>query len=162
MERDRGPRASAVDLGFGALSTAQLRALMRDETWLERIVKLSRKFQNLQLEREVHLASNYNLAKQNLGLQPRLENGKASLAIKYQELQELRETCHDKQQRLGACMAKWTPENALSRLQAELENVEAKVEWYSSYGTSSPPWEREQDTWSGGTNGAVPMLGSPH
>ncbi|XP_070802540.1 vacuolar protein sorting-associated protein 37D [Pituophis catenifer annectens] len=128
MERDRGPRASAVDLGFGALSTAQLRALMRDETWLERIVKLSRKFQNLQLEREVHLASNYNLAKQNLGLQPRLENGKASLAIKYQELQELRETCHDKQQRLGACMAKWTPENALSRLQAELENVEAKVE----------------------------------
>lgn len=28
----------------------------------------------------------------------------------------------------GACMAKWTPENALSRLQAELENVEAKVE----------------------------------
>lgn len=43
MERDRGPRASAVDLGFGALSTAQLRALMRDETWLERIVKLSRK-----------------------------------------------------------------------------------------------------------------------
>lgn len=25
-------------------------------------------------------------------------------------------------------MAKWTPENALSRLQAELENVEAKVE----------------------------------
>ncbi|KAG8122863.1 hypothetical protein E2320_018303 [Naja naja] len=128
MERDRGPRASAVDLGFGALSTAQLRALMRDETWLERIVKLSRKFQNLQLEREVHLASNYNLAKQNLGLQPQLENGKASLAIKYQELQELRETCHDKQQRLGACMAKWTPENALSRLQAELENVEAKVE----------------------------------
>uniref|UniRef100_A0A670Z0U4 VPS37D subunit of ESCRT-I n=1 Tax=Pseudonaja textilis TaxID=8673 RepID=A0A670Z0U4_PSETE len=32
-------------LGFGALSTAQLRALMRDETWLERIVKLSRKEQ---------------------------------------------------------------------------------------------------------------------
>ncbi|XP_072834478.1 vacuolar protein sorting-associated protein 37D [Pogona vitticeps] len=129
MERDRGPRgSSAVDLGFGALSTAQLRALMRDETWLERIVKLSRKFQNLQLEREMRLASNYTLAKQNLALQPRLENGKASLAIKYQELRELRETCRDKQQRLGACMAKWTPENALSRLQAELDSVESKVE----------------------------------
>nr|XP_020659599.1 vacuolar protein sorting-associated protein 37D [Pogona vitticeps] len=129
MERDRGPRgSSAGDLGFGALSTAQLRALMRDETWLERIVKLSRKFQNLQLEREMRLASNYTLAKQNLALQPRLENGKASLAIKYQELRELRETCRDKQQRLGACMAKWTPENALSRLQAELDSVESKVE----------------------------------
>ncbi|XP_053130531.1 vacuolar protein sorting-associated protein 37D [Hemicordylus capensis] len=128
MERDRGPRGSAVDLGFGALSTAQLRALMRDETWLERIVKLSRKFQNLQSERERRLASSYALAKQNLALQPRLENGKASLAIKYQELKELRETCRDKQQRLGACMEKWTPENAVSRLQAELDGVEAKVE----------------------------------
>ncbi|KAJ7308961.1 hypothetical protein JRQ81_008243 [Phrynocephalus forsythii] len=129
MERDRGPRgSSAVDLGFGALSTAQLRALMRDETWLERIVKLSRKFQNLQLEREMRLASNYTLAKQNLALQPRLENGKASLAIKYQELRELRESCRDKQHRLGACMAKWTPENALSRLQADLDSVESKVE----------------------------------
>uniref|UniRef100_A0A8D2J6B6 VPS37D subunit of ESCRT-I n=1 Tax=Varanus komodoensis TaxID=61221 RepID=A0A8D2J6B6_VARKO len=50
MERDRGPRGlAAVDLGFGALSTAQLRALMRDETWLERIVKLSRKDQMAQL-----------------------------------------------------------------------------------------------------------------
>ncbi|XP_063002883.1 vacuolar protein sorting-associated protein 37D [Elgaria multicarinata webbii] len=129
MERDRGPRGSAaVDLGFGALSTAQLRALMRDETWLERIVKLSRKFQNLQLEREMRLASNYALAKQNLALQPRLENGKTSLAIKYQELRELREACRDKQQRLGACMAKWTPENAVKRLQVDLDGVETKVE----------------------------------
>ncbi|KAJ6655712.1 hypothetical protein lerEdw1_004765 [Lerista edwardsae] len=134
MERDRGPRGSAVDLGFGALSTPQLRALMRDETWLERIVKLSRKFQNLQLEREMRLASNYALARQNLALQPRLETGKASLAIKYQELRELREACRDKQQRLGACMEKWTPENAVGRLQAELSGVEAKVEVRQGYG----------------------------
>lgn len=62
---------------------------------------VSLQFQNLQLEREMRLASNYALAKQNLALQPRLENGKASLAIKYQELRELREACRDKQQRLG-------------------------------------------------------------
>ncbi|XP_062816598.1 vacuolar protein sorting-associated protein 37D isoform X1 [Anolis carolinensis] len=86
------------------------------------------RFQNLQLEREMRLASNYTLARQNLAMQPRLENGKASLAIKYQELRELREACRDKQQRLGACMAKWTPENALSRLQAELDGVEIRVE----------------------------------
>uniref|UniRef100_H9GCX0 VPS37 C-terminal domain-containing protein n=1 Tax=Anolis carolinensis TaxID=28377 RepID=H9GCX0_ANOCA len=89
-------------------------------------------FQNLQLEREMRLASNYTLARQNLAMQPRLENGKASLAIKYQELRELREACRDKQQRLGepklSCMAKWTPENALSRLQAELDGVEIRVE----------------------------------
>lgn len=62
---------------------------------------VSLQFQNLQLEREMRLASNYALARQNLALQPRLETGKASLAIKYQELRELREACRDKQQRLG-------------------------------------------------------------
>lgn len=47
------------------------------------------------------LASNCTLARVNLSLRPRLEDGKASLAIKYQELREIREACWDKQQRLG-------------------------------------------------------------
>lgn len=47
------------------------------------------------------LASNSTLARENLSLRPRLEDGKASLAIKYQELREIQEACWDKQQRLG-------------------------------------------------------------
>lgn len=47
------------------------------------------------------LASNCTQAKVNLSLRPQLEDGKAALAIKYQELQEIREACWDKQQRLG-------------------------------------------------------------
>lgn len=47
------------------------------------------------------LASNCTLARVNLSLRPRLEDGKASLAIKYHELREIREACWDKQQRLG-------------------------------------------------------------
>lgn len=47
------------------------------------------------------LASNSTLARENLSLRPRLEDGKASLAIKYQELREIQEICWDKQQRLG-------------------------------------------------------------
>lgn len=47
------------------------------------------------------MASNCTQARVNLSLRPRLEDGKASLAIKYQELQEIREACWDKQQRLG-------------------------------------------------------------
>lgn len=58
-------------------------------------------FQSLQQERETCLASNCTQARVNLSLRPRLEDGKASLAIKYQELQEIREACWDKQQRLG-------------------------------------------------------------
>ncbi|XP_077852652.1 vacuolar protein sorting-associated protein 37D isoform X3 [Macaca mulatta] len=73
---------------FGILSTGQLRDLLQDEPKLDRIVRLSRKFQGLQLEREACLASNYALAKENLALRPRLEMGRAALAIKYQELRE--------------------------------------------------------------------------
>lgn len=58
-------------------------------------------FQGLQLEREACLASNYALAKENLALRPRLEMGRAALAIKYQELREVAESCADKLQRLG-------------------------------------------------------------
>ena len=60
-----------------------------------------RQFQGLQLEREACLASNYALAKENLALRPRLEMGRTALAIKYQELREVAESCADKLQRLG-------------------------------------------------------------
>lgn len=65
------------------------------------MVLLCRQFQGLQLEREACLASNHALAKENLALRPRLEMGRAALAIKYQELREVAESCADKLQRLG-------------------------------------------------------------
>lgn len=39
----------------------------------------------------------------------------------------------------GACMEKWTPENAVGRLQAELSGVEAKVEVSWAVGGVSVP-----------------------
>ncbi|NWX42245.1 VP37D protein, partial [Steatornis caripensis] len=113
---------------FGALSTAQLRALLQDEPRLQRAARLSRKFQSLQLEREMCLASNCALARVNLSLRPRLEDGKASLAIKYQELREIQEACRDKQQRLEAYLEKWSPQSALGQLQAKLDASEAESE----------------------------------
>ncbi|XP_030916224.1 vacuolar protein sorting-associated protein 37D [Geospiza fortis] len=87
-----------------------------------------RPFQSLQLEREMCLASNCTQAKVNLSLRPRLEDGKASLAIKYQELQEIREACWDKQQRLEVYLEKWSPQSALGQLQAKLDASEAESE----------------------------------
>ncbi|KAM6315656.1 vacuolar protein sorting-associated protein 37D [Podargus strigoides] len=113
---------------FAALSTAQLRALLQDEPRVQRAARFSRKFQSLQLEREICLASNCTLARVNLSLRPQLEDGKASLAIKYQELQELREACWDKQQRLEAYLEKWSPQSALAQLQAKLDASEAESE----------------------------------
>ncbi|NWT76054.1 VP37D protein, partial [Prunella himalayana] len=85
-------------------------------------------FQSLQLEREMCLASNCTQARVNLSLRPRLEDGKASLAIKYQELQEIREACWDKQQRLDVYLEKWSPQSALGQLQAKLDASEAESE----------------------------------
>ncbi|XP_009982679.1 PREDICTED: vacuolar protein sorting-associated protein 37D, partial [Tauraco erythrolophus] len=80
-------------------------------------------FQSLQLEREMCLASNCTLARGNLDL-----DGKASLAIKYQELREIRESCWDKQQRLEEYLEKWSPQSALGHLQAKLDASEAESE----------------------------------
>ncbi|KYO33245.1 vacuolar protein sorting-associated protein 37D [Alligator mississippiensis] len=85
-------------------------------------------FQSLQLEREMCLALNYTLAKENLSLQPQLENGKASLAIKYQELKETKEACQEKQQRVAAYLEKWNPQIALTHLQADLDAAETESE----------------------------------
>ncbi|XP_048225092.1 vacuolar protein sorting-associated protein 37D isoform X1 [Perognathus longimembris pacificus] len=113
---------------FGILSTGQLRDLLQDEPKLDRIVRLSRKFQGLQLEREACLASNYALAKENLALRPRLEMGRTALAIKYQELREVAENCADKLQRLEESTHRWSPHCALGWLQAELEEAEQDAE----------------------------------
>ncbi|XP_012986304.1 vacuolar protein sorting-associated protein 37D isoform X2 [Melopsittacus undulatus] len=74
------------------------------------------------------LASNCTQAKVNLSLRPQLEDGKAALAIKYQELQEIREACWDKQQRLEAYLENWSPQSALGKLQAKLDASEAESE----------------------------------
>uniref|UniRef100_A0A8C4V3L3 VPS37D subunit of ESCRT-I n=1 Tax=Falco tinnunculus TaxID=100819 RepID=A0A8C4V3L3_FALTI len=124
----RPPAPPGSPRRFGALSTAQLRALLQDELRLQRAARLSRKFQSLQLEREMCLASNCALARVNLSLRPRLEDGKASLAIKYQELQEIREACWEKQQCLEAYLKKWSPQSALGQLQAKLDASEAESE----------------------------------
>uniref|UniRef100_A0A8C6RGL6 Vacuolar protein sorting 37D n=1 Tax=Nannospalax galili TaxID=1026970 RepID=A0A8C6RGL6_NANGA len=108
--------------------TGGLRDLLQDEPKLDRIVRLSRKFQGLQLEREACLASNYALAKENLALRPRLEMGRTALAIKYQELREVAENCADKLQRLEESMHRWSPHCALGWLQAELEEAEQEAE----------------------------------
>ncbi|VFV20983.1 vacuolar protein sorting-associated [Lynx pardinus] len=54
--------------------------------------------------------------------------GRAALAIKYQELREVAESCADKLQRLEESMHRWSPHCALGWLQAELEEAEQEAE----------------------------------
>ncbi|XP_042735779.1 vacuolar protein sorting-associated protein 37D [Lagopus muta] len=124
----RPPAPPGAPRCFGALSTGQLRALLQDEPRLQRAVRLSRKFQALQREREERLAANSALARDNLALRPRLEDGKAALAIKYQELREVREACRAKLRRLEAYLEECGPQRALDRLRAALDSSEAEAE----------------------------------
>lgn len=57
--------------------------------------------QNVQLNKEMTLASNRSLAEGNLRYQPQLDALKARLTQKYQELQVLFEACQLKTTKLG-------------------------------------------------------------
>ncbi|XP_040194254.1 vacuolar protein sorting-associated protein 37D [Rana temporaria] len=113
---------------FGVLSTEQLRQLLQDEGKLQRIVRLSEQVQALQEERKISLASNFELAQKNLSLRPRLETGKANLAIKYQLLRETCASCRGKLRKIQCLLQECNPHVALSHLQEELQSTEAECE----------------------------------
>ncbi|XP_044144064.1 vacuolar protein sorting-associated protein 37D [Bufo gargarizans] len=115
---------------FGVLSTEQLRQLLQDEGKLQRIVRLSEQAQSLQEERRTSLASNFELAQKNLSLRPRLETGKANLAIKYQLLRETCASCRGKLRKIQCLLQECNPHVALSHLQEELQSTEAECELY--------------------------------
>ncbi|KAM5181398.1 vacuolar protein sorting-associated protein 37D [Mantella aurantiaca] len=127
---DPSPEAgsSSTSDRFGVLSTEQLRQLLQDEGKLQRIVRLSEQVQALQEERKISLASNFELAQKNLSLRPRLETGKANLAIKYQLLRETCASCRGKLRKIQCLLQECNPHVALSHLQEELQSTEAECE----------------------------------
>lgn len=57
--------------------------------------------QDLQLEREMALATNRSLAERNLEFQGPLEISRSNLSDKYQELRKLVERCQEQKAKLG-------------------------------------------------------------
>ncbi|TRY93353.1 hypothetical protein DNTS_005392 [Danionella cerebrum] len=87
--------------GYRVLNSDELRELLQDEEKMNQIVRLSEKFQELQVQRDTLLVSNRSLAEDSLSRRPQLQNGKQQLADKYEELAELTTACRQKQKRLG-------------------------------------------------------------
>ncbi|MBN3311605.1 VP37D protein, partial [Atractosteus spatula] len=87
--------------GFLVLGTSELRDLLDDEDKMHQIVRLSAKFQELQVDRETMLTTNRSLAEESLSRQPGLQNGKLQLADKYRKLEHLATVCREKQRRLA-------------------------------------------------------------
>ncbi|KAL1274541.1 hypothetical protein QQF64_027355, partial [Cirrhinus molitorella] len=86
--------------GYRVLNSSELRELLQDEEKMNQIVRLSEKFQELQLDRETLLVTNRSLAEESLSHRPHLQNGKRQLAAKYEELAKLTAACREKQSRL--------------------------------------------------------------
>ncbi|XP_059815424.1 vacuolar protein sorting-associated protein 37B-like [Hypanus sabinus] len=74
------------------------------------------------------LATNRSLAESNLGLQPRLERGKAQLLERYGELRLIRQAVTERHQKLESHRQGADPEGLLAVLQAEGAKVEDESE----------------------------------
>ncbi|KAJ8368381.1 hypothetical protein SKAU_G00084090 [Synaphobranchus kaupii] len=113
---------------FKILNTNELRDLLQDEETMDQIIRLSQKFQGLQVDRETLLTANRRLAEENLSRRPRLRNCKLLLAEKYRELEELVAVCQDKQSRLDTCIQRHGPQMAQYLLHKEVACAEEKSE----------------------------------
>ncbi|KAK1882331.1 Vacuolar protein sorting-associated protein 37D [Dissostichus eleginoides] len=113
--------------GYRALSTSELQELLQNDEKMDQILRLNEKrhvpllhddlpediplclhnttnrkrFQDLQVDREMLLSTNRSVAEESLARQPQLNNGKLQLAEKYRELSNLATTCWEKQSQLG-------------------------------------------------------------
>ncbi|NP_001083414.1 VPS37B, ESCRT-I subunit S homeolog [Xenopus laevis] len=119
----------AVDtIKFMHLSLTQLNELLEDEEKLGQMVQEMDETQNVQLSKEMTLAGNRSLAEENLLLQPDLENLKATLTQKYQELHSLLESHQLKKTKLDKQSVNSSLETLLALLQAEGAKIEEETE----------------------------------
>ncbi|XP_054568652.1 vacuolar protein sorting-associated protein 37B [Eptesicus fuscus] len=113
---------------FAGLSLVQLNELLEDEAQLAAMVQRMEETQNVQLNKEMTLASNRSLAEGNLLYQPQLDARKARLTQKYQELQVLFEAYQIKKTQLDRQPSSASLETLLALLQAEGAKIEEDTE----------------------------------
>lgn len=114
--------------GYRALNSSELRELLQNEDKMDQIIRLNEKFQELQVDREMLLATNRSLAEESLARRPRLNNGKLQLAEKYQELSNLATACWEKQSQLEARIQKHSLQTVQNLLQEEVARAEEHSE----------------------------------
>ncbi|XP_043405536.1 vacuolar protein sorting-associated protein 37C isoform X3 [Chelonia mydas] len=110
------------------LSVKELQELQEDSEEIERLALESTEVQELQLEREMALATNRSLAEQNLEFQTPLETGRTNLSDRYQKLQKLAEQCQEQKAKLEKFSAAMQPGTLLNLLQVEGQRIEEESE----------------------------------
>lgn len=113
---------------FNHLSLTQLNELLEDDAKLGQMAQEMDEAQSLQLSKEMTLAGNRSLAEENLLYQPRLDNLKAVLTQKYQELQTVMESNQLKKTKLDQQSVNASLETLLALLQTEGAKIEEETE----------------------------------
>lgn len=110
------------------LSQSELEELLDNAERVESMALESDEIQNIQLEREMALASNRSLAEQNLDVKPRLEEQRARLGERYSQLEAVRDTYTQHCSLRDGMLGQVSPEGLFSRLQTEGASTEAESE----------------------------------
>lgn len=110
------------------LSQSELQELLDNPERVESMALESDEIQNIQLEREMALASNRSLAEQNLDMKPRLESEKEVVVERYSQLEAIRETYRQHCSLRDGMVGQVSPEALFSRLQTEGSKTEAESE----------------------------------
>lgn len=106
----------------------ELEKMQNDPEAIDRLAQESPEVQDLQLEREMALATNRSLAERNLEFQGPLEISRSNLSDKYQELRKLVERCQEQKAQLEKFSAALQPETLLDLLQIEGMKIEEESE----------------------------------
>ncbi|XP_077164627.1 vacuolar protein sorting-associated protein 37B [Paroedura picta] len=119
----------AVDVKrLEGLSLQQLNELLEDEEQLQSMAREMEEAQNVQLSKDMTLASNRSLAEGNLLYQPKLDALKTALTQKYQELHVLFEAYQIKKTKLDRQSSNASLETLLALLQTEGAKIEEDTE----------------------------------
>lgn len=110
------------------LSQSELEELLDNAERVEIMALESDEIQNLQLEREMALASNRSLAEQNLDMKPRLQEERDRLVERYAQLESVRETYRQHCALRDGMVGQVSPEGLFTRLQTEGANTETESE----------------------------------
>uniref|UniRef100_G1QN57 VPS37C subunit of ESCRT-I n=1 Tax=Nomascus leucogenys TaxID=61853 RepID=G1QN57_NOMLE len=106
----------------------ELEELQNDSEAIDQLALESPEVQDLQLEREMALATNRSLAERNLEFQGPLEISRSNLSDKYQELRKLVERCQEQKAKLEKFSSALQPGTLLDLLQVEGMKIEEESE----------------------------------
>lgn len=109
-------------------SLEELEKMQNDLEAIDRLAQESPEVQDLQLEREMALATNRSLAERNLEFQGPLEISRSNLSDKYQELRKLVERCQEQKAKLEKFSSALQLGTLLDLLQIEGMKIEEESE----------------------------------